>query len=42
MGSEVTHIVAEVEHAVHAAVGVATSLVSATGTQLLFVSFLFW
>lgn len=41
MGSEVTHIVAEAEHAVHAAVGVATSLVLATGTQLLFVSFLF-
>lgn len=31
MGSEVTHVVAEVEHAVHVAVGVATSLDSLAG-----------
>lgn len=37
MGSEVTHIVAEAEHAVHAAVGVATSLVSVV---VCFISFL--
>lgn len=34
MGSEVTHVVAEAEHAVHAAVGVATSLVSAARVKL--------
>lgn len=41
MSSEVTHIVAEAEHAVHAAVGVATGLASAAGTQLFVFVFVF-